>query len=57
MALAAGAGWTAWPVGGASTGSMRPVTGVTGMPGLHAATHALKDIFHLPVPSLGLGGA
>ncbi|TLM83897.1 NAD(P)/FAD-dependent oxidoreductase [Pseudarthrobacter sp. NamE2] len=30
-----------------------PGPGVTGMPGLHAATYALKDIFRLPVPPLG----
>ena len=34
--------------------STPPGPGVTGMPGLHAATHALKDIFQLPVPALGL---
>ena len=32
-----------------------PGPGVTGMPGLHAATHALKDVFRLPVPPLGAG--
>jgi phytoene dehydrogenase-like protein len=30
-----------------------PGPGVTGMPGFHAATYALKDIFQLPVPMLG----
>jgi phytoene dehydrogenase-like protein len=34
--------------------STPPGPGVTGMPGYHAATHALKDIFGLPVPGLGL---
>jgi phytoene dehydrogenase-like protein len=34
--------------------STPPGPGVTGMPGLHAATYALKDIFGLPVPELGL---
>ncbi|MHC6591763.1 phytoene desaturase family protein [Arthrobacter sp. C152] len=34
--------------------STPPGPGVTGMPGLHAATHALKDIFKLPVPDLGI---
>lgn len=34
--------------------STPPGPGVTGMPGLHAATHALKDMFGLPVPELGL---
>lgn len=31
-----------------------PGPGVSGMPGLHAATHALKDIFGLSRPNLGL---
>jgi phytoene dehydrogenase-like protein len=34
-----------------------PGPGVTGMPGLHAATYALKDIFKLPVPSLGMSSS
>lgn len=34
--------------------STPPGPGVTGMPGLHAAKHALKDIFSLDVPRLGL---
>jgi phytoene dehydrogenase-like protein len=34
--------------------STPPGPGVTGMPGYHAAKHALKDIFALPVPALGL---
>ncbi|MDQ0680799.1 phytoene dehydrogenase-like protein [Arthrobacter pascens] len=34
--------------------STPPGPGVTGMPGYHAAKHALKDIFGLPVPALGL---
>lgn len=34
--------------------STPPGPGVTGMPGMHAATHALKDIFGLQVPELGL---
>ena len=34
--------------------STPPGPGVTGMPGLHAATYALKDIFSLDVPHLGL---
>lgn len=34
-----------------------PGPGVTGMPGLHAATHALQDVFRLPVPALGLNTA
>jgi len=34
--------------------STPPGPGVTGMPGLHAAKYALKDIFKLPVPDLGL---
>ncbi|MCX6497376.1 MAG: NAD(P)/FAD-dependent oxidoreductase [Arthrobacter sp.] len=34
--------------------STPPGPGVTGMPGFHAAKHALKDIFGLPVPALGL---
>jgi phytoene dehydrogenase-like protein len=34
--------------------STPPGPGVTGMPGLHAATYALKDIFKLPLPALGL---
>lgn len=33
--------------------STPPGPGVTGMPGFHAAKYALKDIFGLPVPSLG----
>ncbi|WP_115788364.1 phytoene desaturase family protein [Arthrobacter silvisoli] len=36
--------------------STPPGPGVTGMPGYHAATHALKDVFGLPVPELGLSG-
>ncbi|MEI2277688.1 NAD(P)/FAD-dependent oxidoreductase [Paenarthrobacter ilicis] len=35
--------------------STPPGPGVTGMPGYHAATHALKDIFRIPVPGLGIG--
>lgn len=35
--------------------STPPGPGVTGMPGYHAAKHALKDIFNLRVPGLGLG--
>ncbi|GAA4051589.1 NAD(P)/FAD-dependent oxidoreductase [Arthrobacter methylotrophus] len=35
--------------------STPPGPGVTGMPGYHAAKYALKDIFGLPVPGLGLG--
>jgi phytoene dehydrogenase-like protein len=34
--------------------STPPGPGVTGMPGYFAAKHALKDIFHRGVPSLGL---
>ncbi|BCW38446.1 phytoene dehydrogenase [Arthrobacter sp. StoSoilA2] len=34
--------------------STPPGPGVTGMPGYHAAKHALKDIFQMPVPGLGL---
>jgi phytoene dehydrogenase-like protein len=34
--------------------STPPGPGVTGMPGYHAAKHALKDIFGLTVPALGL---
>jgi phytoene dehydrogenase-like protein len=34
--------------------STPPGPGVTGMPGYHAAKHALQDIFALPVPALGL---
>jgi phytoene dehydrogenase-like protein len=34
--------------------STPPGPGVTGMPGLHAAKYALKDIFSLDVPHLGL---
>ncbi|MCX2747268.1 NAD(P)/FAD-dependent oxidoreductase [Arthrobacter sp. MI7-26] len=34
--------------------STPPGPGVTGMPGYHAAKHALKDIFDLRVPGLGL---
>ena len=34
--------------------STPPGPGVTGMPGLHAARYALKDIFRLPVPVLGV---
>jgi len=33
--------------------STPPGPGVTGMPGFHAAKHALKDIFGLPAPALG----
>ncbi|UVJ39614.1 NAD(P)/FAD-dependent oxidoreductase [Arthrobacter sp. CJ23] len=35
--------------------STPPGPGVTGMPGYHAAKHALKDIFGIQVPGLGLG--
>ncbi|HET7140352.1 MAG TPA: NAD(P)/FAD-dependent oxidoreductase [Arthrobacter sp.] len=35
--------------------STPPGPGVTGMPGYHAAKYALKDIFGLRVPGLGLG--
>ncbi|MFJ4267444.1 phytoene desaturase family protein [Paenarthrobacter nicotinovorans] len=35
--------------------STPPGPGVTGMPGYHAAKHALKDIFKTTVPGLGLG--
>ncbi|BCW61008.1 MULTISPECIES: NAD(P)/FAD-dependent oxidoreductase [Micrococcaceae] len=35
--------------------STPPGPGVTGMPGYHAAKHALKDIFGMQVPGLGLG--
>ncbi|MCU1512335.1 MAG: NAD(P)/FAD-dependent oxidoreductase [Arthrobacter sp.] len=34
--------------------STPPGPGVTGMPGFHAAKYALKDIFGLPVPPLGV---
>ena len=34
--------------------STPPGPGVTGMPGFHAAKYALKDIFGLPLPPLGL---
>jgi phytoene dehydrogenase-like protein len=37
--------------------STPPGPGVTGMPGLHAATHALKDIFGMGVPALGMSAA
>ena len=36
--------------------STPPGPGVTGMPGLHAAAYALKDIFKLAVPPLGQPG-
>lgn len=36
--------------------STPPGPGVTGMPGLHAATYALQDIFGLPLPALGQAG-
>ncbi|GAA3320306.1 phytoene desaturase family protein [Arthrobacter ramosus] len=35
--------------------STPPGPGVTGMPGYHAAKYALKDMFGLKVPGLGLG--
>jgi phytoene dehydrogenase-like protein len=35
--------------------STPPGPGVTGMPGYLAAKYALKDIFGLPVPALGIG--
>jgi phytoene dehydrogenase-like protein len=34
--------------------STPPGPGVTGMPGYHAARYALKDMFGMPVPDLGL---
>ena len=34
--------------------STPPGPGVTGMPGLHAAKYALRDIFKLPLPDLGI---
>ncbi|KUM38059.1 phytoene desaturase family protein [Arthrobacter sp. EPSL27] len=36
--------------------STPPGPGVTGMPGFHAAKYALKDIFGLAVPELGIDG-
>lgn len=36
--------------------STPPGPGVTGMPGFHAAKYALKDIFGLAVPRLGIDG-